>query len=73
MKNTYRTEFVRGWVIALGVWAFTVVWVIPISFLVGLTSIANIASIIPALENYMIAHPQMGGYLTLFSCSLADF
>ena len=28
MRNTYRTEFVRGWVVALGVWAFTVVWIV---------------------------------------------
>ncbi|WWC99807.1 hypothetical protein V866_006715 [Kwoniella sp. B9012] len=26
-KSTYRSEFVRGWVVYLGVWAFTLVWV----------------------------------------------
>ncbi|WWC86374.1 uncharacterized protein L201_001250 [Kwoniella dendrophila CBS 6074] len=25
-KTTYRSEFVRGWVVYLGVWAFTLVW-----------------------------------------------
>jgi hypothetical protein len=26
-KSVYRSEFVRGWVVYLGVWAFTLVWV----------------------------------------------
>ncbi|WRT64264.1 uncharacterized protein IL334_001195 [Kwoniella shivajii] len=25
-KNTYRSEFIRGWAVYLGVWAFTLVW-----------------------------------------------
>ena len=41
MRNTYRTEFVRSWVVALGVWAFTVVWCLPISLFVTLTSVSG--------------------------------
>ena len=26
-KSVYKSEFVRGWVVYLGVWAFTLVWV----------------------------------------------
>jgi hypothetical protein len=26
-KSAYRAQFVRGWVVFLGVWAFTLIWV----------------------------------------------
>ncbi|KAJ6524466.1 hypothetical protein B0H10DRAFT_2157836 [Mycena sp. CBHHK59/15] len=45
MKSSYNGEFVKDWVVNMGVWAFTVFWLFPVSLLVGLVSIQNISKI----------------------------
>ncbi|ELU42799.1 hypothetical protein AG1IA_03175 [Rhizoctonia solani AG-1 IA] len=35
MKSTYTGEFVKDWVVNMGVWGFTVLWIFPVSLLVG--------------------------------------
>ncbi|KAF9781625.1 hypothetical protein BJ322DRAFT_233934 [Thelephora terrestris] len=56
MKLPYNLEFVKDWVISLGVWAFTIFWVFPISLFVGLVSIQNISAFWPSLKNYLNKH-----------------
>lgn len=57
MKATFRGELVKDWVVSLGVWAFTIFWLFPISLFVGLVSIQSIASFWPSLYNYLSHHP----------------
>ncbi|EKM51821.1 uncharacterized protein PHACADRAFT_31623 [Phanerochaete carnosa HHB-10118-sp] len=56
MKSTYYMEFVKDWVVDLGVWGFTIFWVFPVSSIVGLVSIQNIGAFWPALKNYLDVH-----------------
>jgi hypothetical protein len=48
-KSTFTGEFIRDWVVKLGVWGFTLFWVIPVSFFVALVSIENLGVVIPWL------------------------
>ncbi|KAF5369353.1 hypothetical protein D9758_002763 [Tetrapyrgos nigripes] len=57
MKTSFNAEFVKDWVVDLGVWAFTVFWLFPVSLLVGLVSIQNISAFWPSLKNYLGRHP----------------
>jgi len=57
-KNVYRSSFVRGWVVFLAVWAFTLVWIFPVSLLAGLASFSSIAGFIPILNKWLLAHPK---------------
>ncbi|KZT65812.1 hypothetical protein DAEQUDRAFT_730988 [Daedalea quercina L-15889] len=57
MKPTFRVEFVKDWLVNLGVWAFTVFWVFPVTIFVTLVSIQNISSFWPGLKNYLDKHP----------------
>ncbi|PCH40020.1 hypothetical protein WOLCODRAFT_116507 [Wolfiporia cocos MD-104 SS10] len=57
MKPTFRVEFVKDWLVSLGVWGFTVFWVFPLSIFVGLVSIQNISTFWPWLEIYLSKHP----------------
>ncbi|KAF9781182.1 DUF221-domain-containing protein [Thelephora terrestris] len=56
MKLPYNLEFVKDWVISLGVWAFTIFWVFPISLFVSLVSIQNISTFWPSLKHYLDKH-----------------
>ncbi|KAJ7505259.1 hypothetical protein B0H11DRAFT_2154128 [Mycena galericulata] len=56
MKSSYNGEFVKDWVVNMGVWAFTVFWLFPVSLLVGLVSIQNISAFLPALAAYLNKH-----------------
>ncbi|EMD39889.1 hypothetical protein CERSUDRAFT_112144 [Gelatoporia subvermispora B] len=56
MKPTFRVEFVKDWVVNLGVWAFTIFWVFPVTIFVGLVSIQNISAFWPGLERYLDNH-----------------
>ncbi|KAJ7459911.1 hypothetical protein FB451DRAFT_1341703 [Mycena latifolia] len=56
MKSSYNGEFVKDWVVNMGVWAFTVFWLFPVSLLVGLVSIQNISVFLPALKAYLDKH-----------------
>ena len=48
-KSTFTGEFIRDWVVKLGVWGFTLFWVIPVSLFVALVSIDNLGVVIPWL------------------------
>nr|XP_018267046.1 uncharacterized protein I303_01029 [Kwoniella dejecticola CBS 10117]OBR89204.1 hypothetical protein I303_01029 [Kwoniella dejecticola CBS 10117] len=63
-KTTYRSEFVRGWVVYLGVWAFTLVWIFPVSLLCALASLTNIAGFIKPLQAFLNAHPKVASAIT---------
>ncbi|KAJ7675759.1 hypothetical protein DFH06DRAFT_977107 [Mycena polygramma] len=56
MKSSYNGEFVKDWVVNMGVWTFTVFWLFPVSLLVGLVSIQNISVFLPALKTYLDKH-----------------
>ncbi|QRW19975.1 tranport-associated late exocytosis protein [Rhizoctonia solani] len=56
MKSTYTGEFVKDWVVNMGVWGFTVLWIFPVSLLVGLVSIDNLSRFIPELATYLRRH-----------------
>ncbi|KAF7288521.1 CBM1 domain-containing protein [Mycena chlorophos] len=56
MKSSYNGEFVKDWVVNMGVWTFTIFWLFPVSLLVGLVSIQNISSFWPALSTYLNNH-----------------
>ncbi|KIY72425.1 DUF221-domain-containing protein [Cylindrobasidium torrendii FP15055 ss-10] len=56
MKSSFDAEFVKDWVVSLGVWAFTVFWLFPVSLLVGLVSIQNISAFWPGLKAYLDQH-----------------
>ncbi|KAF9483352.1 hypothetical protein BDN70DRAFT_799820 [Pholiota conissans] len=56
MKSTYSGEFVKDWVVNIGVWAFTLFWLFPVSLLVGLVSIQNISLFWPSLKAYLDRH-----------------
>ncbi|KAF8957250.1 hypothetical protein BDZ97DRAFT_1707127 [Flammula alnicola] len=56
MKSSYRGEFVKDWVVNIGVWAFTLFWLFPVSLLVGLVSIQNISLFWPSLKAYLDRH-----------------
>ncbi|KAI0714066.1 hypothetical protein C8T65DRAFT_738952 [Cerioporus squamosus] len=38
MKPTFRAEFVKDWVVELGVWGFTIFWVFPVTFFLNFLS-----------------------------------
>ncbi|KAK7056871.1 hypothetical protein VNI00_002588 [Paramarasmius palmivorus] len=57
MKSSFNAEFVKDWVVSLGVWAFTLFWLFPVSLLVGLVSIQNISAFWPGLRTYLDKHP----------------
>ncbi|KAG6918780.1 hypothetical protein DXG01_011971, partial [Tephrocybe rancida] len=56
MKSSFNAEFVKDWVVNLGVWAFTLFWIFPVSLLVGLVSIQNISLFWPSLKAYLDRH-----------------
>ncbi|KAH9912692.1 uncharacterized protein BXZ73DRAFT_107327 [Epithele typhae] len=56
MKTTFRVEFVKDWVVELGVWAFTISWVFPVSFFVGLVNIQNLSTLWPGLLDFLKTH-----------------
>jgi Cytosolic domain of 10TM putative phosphate transporter len=52
-KSTFTGEFIRDWVVKLGVWGFTLFWVIPVSSFVALVSIDKLGAVIPALVSWV--------------------
>ncbi|KAF8227008.1 hypothetical protein L208DRAFT_336436 [Tricholoma matsutake] len=49
-------QFVKDWVVDLGVWGFTLFWLFRVSLLVGLVSIQNISVFWPSLKTYLDRH-----------------
>ncbi|KAI0632056.1 DUF221-domain-containing protein [Trametes polyzona] len=66
MKPTFRVEFVKDWVVELGVWAFTLFWVFPVTIFVGLVNIQNLSTFIPGLMDYLQSHPWQEELLQSF-------
>ncbi|KAF9013241.1 hypothetical protein BDQ17DRAFT_1419404 [Cyathus striatus] len=56
MKSSFNVEFVKDWVVDIGVWAFTLFWIFPVTLLVGLVSIQNISLFWPSLKSYLDKH-----------------
>ncbi|KAJ3506561.1 hypothetical protein NLJ89_g6803 [Agrocybe chaxingu] len=56
MKSSYKGEFLKDWVVNIGVWGFTLFWLFPVSLLVGLVSIQNISLFWPSLKAYLDKH-----------------
>ena len=52
-KSTFTGEFIRDWVVKLGVWGFTLFWVIPVTFFVTLVSIDNLGVVLPQLVSWL--------------------
>jgi len=52
-KSTFTGEFIRDWVVKLGVWGFTLFWVIPVSFFVALVSVDSLGVVIPQLVSWL--------------------
>ncbi|ORY32231.1 putative integral membrane protein [Naematelia encephala] len=63
-KSVYRSSFVRNWVVFLAVWAFTLVWIFPVSLFTALASLTNIAGFLKPLQNYLNAHPKTASAIT---------
>ncbi|WVQ97269.1 hypothetical protein IAU59_004380 [Kwoniella sp. CBS 9459] len=63
-RSVYKSEFVRGWIVHLGVWAFTLVWIFPVSLLCALASLTNIAGFIKPLQNFLTSHPKVASAIT---------
>ncbi|OAX42854.1 DUF221-domain-containing protein [Rhizopogon vinicolor AM-OR11-026] len=57
MKTAYRVDILKDWVVNVGVWAFTIFWIFPVTLFVGLVSIESISTFWPSLYNYLSSHP----------------
>ncbi|KAI0671009.1 DUF221-domain-containing protein [Trametes maxima] len=76
MKPTFRAEastifFVKDWVVELGVWAFTLFWVFPVSLFVGLVNIQNLSTFVPGLMHFLQGHQWEEELLQSFLPTLA--
>ncbi|KAG9019901.1 hypothetical protein FRB90_000031 [Tulasnella sp. 427] len=58
MTKTFTGEFLKDWVVDLGVWVFTCFWIIPVTLLVSLVSINNLSALIPGLGGYLNRNPE---------------
>ncbi|KIL63242.1 hypothetical protein M378DRAFT_80006 [Amanita muscaria Koide BX008] len=56
MKPSFINEFIKDWVVSIGIWGFTLFWLFPVSLLVGLVSIQNISRFWPSLKTYLDRH-----------------
>ncbi|KAF8627393.1 hypothetical protein AX17_006208 [Amanita inopinata Kibby_2008] len=56
MKSSFNTEFVKDWIVNIGVWGFTLFWTFPVTLLVGLVSIQSISQFWPSLKKYLDRH-----------------
>ncbi|WVF70906.1 hypothetical protein IAT40_005701 [Kwoniella sp. CBS 6097] len=63
-RSVYKSEFVRGWIVHFGVWAFTLIWIFPVSLLCALASLTNIAGFIKPLQSFLNAHPKVASAIT---------
>ncbi|ORX36074.1 hypothetical protein BD324DRAFT_642750 [Kockovaella imperatae] len=62
--SIYRSEFVRKWVVQVGVWVFTLLWIFPVSLLCALSSFNNIAGFFKPLRAFLSAHPKAAGAIS---------
>lgn len=66
MKSSFRGEFLKDWIVDIGVWGFTIFWLFPVSLLVGLVSIQNISLFWPSLKDYLDRHPWQSEVIQSF-------
>ncbi|KAG9102105.1 hypothetical protein FRC06_002321 [Ceratobasidium sp. 370] len=66
MKSTYTGEFLKDWVVNVGVWGFTLLWIFPVTLFVGLVSIDNLSQFIPDLAAYLDTHHVQKELLSSF-------
>lgn len=66
MKSSFNGEFVKDWIVNVGVWGFTLFWLFPVSLLVGLVSIQNISLFWPSLKRYLDRHPWQSEVIQSF-------
>ncbi|KAJ2930898.1 hypothetical protein H1R20_g6193, partial [Candolleomyces eurysporus] len=66
MKSSFNVEFVKDWIVNVGVWGFTLFWLFPVSLLVGLVSIQNISLFWPSLKRYLDRHPWQSEVIQSF-------
>ncbi|KAH6911419.1 hypothetical protein BKA70DRAFT_1099361 [Coprinopsis sp. MPI-PUGE-AT-0042] len=66
MKSSFRGEFLKDWIVDIGVWGFTIFWLFPVSLLVGLVSIQNISLFWPQLKQYLDRHPWQSEVIQSF-------
>ncbi|KAG9077181.1 hypothetical protein FS749_010960, partial [Ceratobasidium sp. UAMH 11750] len=66
MKSTYTGEFLKDWVVNVGVWGFTLLWIFPVTLFVGLVSIDNLSQFIPGLTAYLDTHRVQKELLSSF-------
>ncbi|RXW24412.1 hypothetical protein EST38_g1408 [Candolleomyces aberdarensis] len=66
MKSSFNAEFVKDWILNVGVWGFTLFWLFPVSLLVGLVSIQNISLFWPSLKRYLDRHPWQSEVIQSF-------
>ncbi|KAF5338900.1 hypothetical protein D9611_008816 [Ephemerocybe angulata] len=66
MKSSFNGEFVKDWIVNVGVWGFTIFWLFPVSLLVGLVSIQNISLFWPSLKHYLDHHPWQSEVIQSF-------
>lgn len=55
MKSAYRAEFLKDWVVNLGVWTFTIFWTIPLSAILSLVSVSNVEAYWPSLVSPLVS------------------
>lgn len=58
MRKEFRLDAFKSFVVSFVIFIFIVLWIIPISLLVGLISVKNLATIIPALQDALNKHPK---------------
>lgn len=58
MTKTFTGEWLKDWVVDLGVWVFTCFWIIPVTLFVSLVSINNLSTLIPGLGDYLNRNPD---------------
>ncbi|KZT51501.1 DUF221-domain-containing protein [Calocera cornea HHB12733] len=66
MRPNFRGVFLRDLLVSIGIWTFTLLWVPPVTIIVGLFSIQNLASIFPPLKNYFNANPAKESLVSSF-------
>lgn len=65
-RSTFTGEFLRDWIVKVGVWGFTLFWIIPVGALVALVSVDKISTFIPGLASYLDRHKYQKEIITAF-------
>ncbi|KAM0746818.1 hypothetical protein T439DRAFT_329510 [Meredithblackwellia eburnea MCA 4105] len=63
-RVSLKSDLIRGTVLHIMIWAATIFWVIPLSFLVGLLSLTTITNLLPGLAKYLNDNPKTQAVVT---------